>query len=1099
MKLSVLLTLVGVLRLYAGVTYSQNTESVSLTLSDVTIEEALNAIERETYYSFLFTDHTIDVSGKVSIRVENGEITDILNQLLTNTDIGYRIINRQIILAKSKSFVFQQDGKRITGKVVDQNGETIIGANVLEKGTTNGTVTDVDGNFSLNVADRAVLQISFRGYITQEVRALSGGGDNSLLITLLEDAQALDEIVVIGYGTVKKRDLTGSVSSIRSEDIVKTNLPSLNHILKTQMPIDVRPGGMEPGSNPAIEIRGNNVLNSDISNNDPLWVVDGVPMQSSSMVLNPYDIVSVDVLQDASAAAIYGSRGANGVIIITTKQAQTGEEKVSVTYHGWAGSEKVTRKPQLMNGEQFTAYKRAAWFNSGNLSSIPDATLANALKGDYDGQIFDAMSQEGIKNGTSTDWFDLVYGGTAFNMNHNLTVSTSGKITGTVISLGYLTQESLAPHAGYDRYNLNFSNRLKPSDRVEFTTKILGTYSKNDHATGAVDLLYQLLPISSPYDKDGNLQLYLSSDPFDTNPVLESENSMQEVFEYNVIGSVAMKWNIWDKLNYEIALRADYASSDDGRFDDVMTLDRQGTKPPAARYQKNTTLATTFDNILSYNREFAKIHRIDAMVAFNIENYQRKELWLKTEDMTFDGLYYNMGTASTVLEKGSKLTEWGIMSFMGRANYSLLNRYMLTATFRRDGSSRLPTGNKWTQYPAFAVSWQIGEEPFMASLKEKLLDNLKLRLSYGNVGKMSIAPYSTLGALGGPNWYAFGNTPVTGYIPNAIPNTNLVWEKTTEYNLGLDFSIFRGRLSGTIDLYDKNTDGLIMPRNLPLTSGFSSYQMNIGKINNRGVQLTLKGDIIRNSNLAWNMGLTFYKNKNRIVDLYGDKQDDIGSSWFIGQPIRVWYGYKMIGIWQEEEAEAAAVYGAKPGWPKLQDVTNEDPQKPGIRAAEDRIVIPTDPKWIGSLNTSLAYRGFDLYVNVNTRQGVRGGSSEYQTGEPGRRNMIVEDYWTSENRSNKHPMAWAIGAFKPSADGSENGLGDYGLFDLSYIRLANVSLGYALPVKFTQKFSSRNARVFVNVSNPYVYAPDYKGNDPENTGRGYPMVTSWQFGLDLNF
>ncbi|MDR1897415.1 MAG: TonB-dependent receptor [Prevotellaceae bacterium] len=993
--------------------------------------------------------------------------------------------------------VFSQSGT-VTGLVRDDSGAPLQGVSVTVKGTNNGVVSDINGKYVINnVSGDAVLSISFLGFVTEEITV---GSQTVINVTLQESTQELDEIVVIGYGAVRKRDLTGSVTSIRSEEIAKVNLPSLNHILKTQMPIDVRPGGLEPGSNPAIEIRGNNVLNSNISNNNPLWVVDGVPMQSSSMVINPYDIVSVDILQDASAAAIYGSRGANGVIIVTTKQAQVGAEKTSVTYNGWAGFDKVTRRPKLMNGEQFTAYKRAAWFNSGNLSSIGDATLEKTMQGDYDGQIFDAMQQEAIERGVSTDWYGLVYGGTAFNMNHNLTVSTSGKVTGTVISLGYLTQESLVPYAGYDRYNLNFSNKLKPSKRVEFTTKILGTYSKNDHATGAVDLLYQLTPLASPYDKDGNPQLYVGTDAFETNPVMEAENSLNEVFEYNIIGSTAMKWNIWDNLNYEVALRADYANSDNGRFDDVMTLDRQGTKPPAARYQKNTILATTFDNILSYNKAFAKIHRIDAMVAFNTENYQNKELMLRTEDMSFDGLYYNMGTASTVLEKGSKLTEWTIMSFMGRVNYSLLDRYLLTATFRRDGSSRLPTGNKWTQYPAFAVSWLLGEEPFMAALKDKFLDNLKLRLSYGNVGKMSIAPYSTLGALGGPNWYAFDNTPVKGYIPNTIPNTNLVWEKTTEYNLGIDFSIYKGRLSGTIDLYDKYTDGLIMPRNLPYTSGFASYQMNIGKINNSGVQVTLRGDIIRNDDFVWNMGITFYKNRNKIVDLYGDKQDDVGSSWFIGQPIRVYYGYDMVGVWQEEEADAAAVYGAQPGWPKLLDVTNEEPDKPAIRATEDRVIIPTDPKWIGSLNTSLAYKGIDLYVNIYTRQGSRGGSSEYQTGEPGRRNVIQEEFWTPENRSNEHPFAYANGAFKTGGpNNSENGLGDYALFDLSYIRLANVSLGYTLPVKFTQKFSVSNARFFMNISNPYVYAPKYKGNDPENTGRGYPMVTAYQFGLNLSF
>jgi TonB-linked SusC/RagA family outer membrane protein len=1007
-----------------------------------------------------------------------------------------------LLLMFSLNIALNAQNISIKGKVIDTEGNPLPGTTVLVQGTTIGVSTNDNGDYTLNnVSKGNVIEFTLIGYIRQEITV-----DNRdvINVTLQEGTQELDEVVVIGYGTVKKRDLTGSVTSIRSEDIAKTNLPSLNHILKTQMPIDVRPGGLEPGSNPSIEIRGNNVLNSNISNNDPLWVVDGVPMQSSSMVINPYDIVSVDVLQDASAAAIYGSRGANGVIIVTTKQAQIGTEKVSVTYNGWVGFDKVTRKPQLMNSEQFTSYRRAAYFNSGSLT-VEGATLEKAIAGDYDGMIFSDKERRGIDAGTDTNWYDLVYGGTAFNTNHNLTVSTSGKITGTVISLGYLTQESLAPYAGYDRYNLNFSNKLKPSKRVEFNTKILGTYSKNDHATGAVDLAYQLTPILSPYDQNGNLQLYVGDDIFETNPIMEAENSLQEVYEYNVIGSTSMKWNIWDNLSYEVALRADYSSSDDGRFDDVNTLSRAGTKPPYAKYQKNSTIATTFDNILSYNKEFGKIHRIDAMVAFNAEKYQKKELWLGTEEMSFDGLWYNMGTAATVLDKGSKLTEWSMMSFMGRVNYSLFDRYLLTVTFRHDGSSRLPTGNKWAQYPAFAASWRLSDEPFMASLREKFLDNLKVRLSYGNVGKMSINPYSTLGALGRVAYYAFDNTSVAGYVPNSIPNTNLVWEKTAELNFGLDFSIYKGRLSGTIDLYDKNTDGLIMPRNLPLTSGFSSYQTNIGKINNKGIQLTLRGDIIRNNNLVWNMGITFYKNKNSIVDLDGTKQDQPGSSWFIGHPIRVSYGYDMIGVWQEEEAEQAAVYGAKPGWPKLLDVTNgvtEDGDEiKRINVEEDRVIIPTDPKWIGSLNTSVAYKGFDLYLNIYTRQGARGGSSEYG-GEPGRRNTIQEDFWTPENRSNEHPIPYYAGSSTFKAGGpnnSENGLGDYGLRDLSYIRLANVSLGYTLPVKFTKKFSVSNARVFMNVSNPYVYAPNYKGNDPENTGRGYPVVTAWQFGLNLSF
>jgi TonB-linked SusC/RagA family outer membrane protein len=1000
----------------------------------------------------------------------------------------------QVTAAEASPADVTQQAKKITGTVIESNGEPITGASISVKGNKAiGTISDLDGNFTLQVEPNATLVISYLGFLQKEV---SVGNQTNLSVTLEEDQLNLEEIVVIGYGTAKKKDVTGSVTSIKAAEITKTNLPSLNHILKTQMPIDVRPGALEPGSNPSIEIRGNTVLNSNISDNNPLWVIDGIPMQSSSVNINPNDVVAVDVLQDASAAAIYGSRGANGVIIVTTKQAVAGEEKTSVSYNGWVGIDKVTRKPQLMTGPQFAAYKRAAWKNSNKVPA--SASYEDVMDGKYDTSIFDGKEQDALEKGYWTNWFDEIYGGSSFSTNHNLTVSTSGKKSATTLSLGYLTQESLEPHAGYDRFNVNLSNMLKVSNRLEFVTKILGTYSKNDHGPGATNLVWQLSPLSRPYDDNGKLQILVTNDSFSANPLLEAENAEREEKQYNVIGSASMKWNIWDNLTYQLTAGMDYTGADDGRFIGTMTNERGGVRNPRAEFKKMTTLSTTFDNLLTYNKEFGGIHRIDALLGFSAETFNANELWVNAEDMTFNGLWYNLDTAEKVLGKSSKLTEWTIESIMARLNYSLLDRYLLTFTVRHDGSSRLPTGNKWTTYPSFAGAWRISEEPFMEDLKDKFLDNLKLRLSYGNVGKMSINPYSTLGSLGHSN-YGWNNADyVTGYRPTTIPNTNLHWEKTREKDLGLDFSIFKGRLSATIDLYDKDTDGLIMPQNLPWTSGYGSYQTNIGLVNNKGVQILLKGDIIRKKDLVWNVGLTFYKNKNTIVDLDGTKQDQPGSAWFIGQPIRGYFGYDMIGVWQEEEAAEAAVYKAKPGWPKLRDVANLDPANPIINTAtgaDDRVFIPTDAKWIGSLNTTLTYKGFDLYVNINTRQGARGQSWEYQSaGEPGRYNTIQEDFWTPENRSNTHPMAYASGQFPSSA----GGLGDYTYYDLSYIRLANVSLGYTLPNSLLSQYGLSNTRLFINVSNPYVYAPNYKGNDPEN-GRGYPAVTAYQFGLNLNF
>jgi TonB-linked SusC/RagA family outer membrane protein len=1091
LKIALIFIMMSALPTFAG-NYAQDTK-LTIKQSNIELDKLLKLIEAQSDFSFFYSNDKIDKNLKVSVNATEKTIREILTQALSGSGINFRVEDKTIVLSIANA---QQTRVSVKGSITDENGVTVGGVGIVEKGTTNGIVSDQNGNFSIQTGSGSVLEVSSLGYVTQEVAV---GNRTEITIILAEAAENLDHVVVIGYGTVKRKDLTGSVTSLSSQEILKTNLTNVNHILKSQAPIDVRSGGTEPGTAPAIEIRGNTALITDDNSpfkqsNDPLWVVDGVPMQSSSIVLNPYDIVSIDLLQDASAAAIYGSRGANGVIIVTTKQAQVGEEKFNVSYDGWVGYDKVTRVPQLMNGQQYADYKRKANFYNGTLGD--NATLDKAVNGDYDGLIsFGAKERGYLESGQTTDWFDMVFGGTSFNTTHNLTVSTSGKRTGTVVSLGYLNQESLVPYAGYKRYNANFSNRLKVSDRLEFNTKILGTYSKNDHGPGATAFAWQLSPLLNPYDENGNLLWRPGDGNFDYNPIVEAKNSLNEVFDYNLIGSVAMKWNIWDNLNYEIAARADYSNSNNGEYYETETGERLGSKSPLARFGKTTSLGSTFDNILSYNKEFGGMHRIDAMAAFNTENYTSNYLFLATDDMTFAGLYYNMGTGM-VQGYNSTKTDWTIMSFMGRVNYTLLDRYLVTATFRRDGSSRLSPGNKWTQYPALAFSWRLSDEPFMAALKAKFLDNLKLRLSYGNVGKMNIRPYSTLGSSAQTNPYMFGDKVAVGTVPSTIPNTNLKWEKTTEYNLGIDFGFFKGRLSGTIDLYDKNTSGLIMARNLPLTSGFSQFQMNIGKINNKGIQMMLKGDIIRSKEVVWNMGITFYKNKNSIVDLYGDKQDDAGSGWFIGQPIRISRGYEFIGVWQEGEEAEAAKYNAKPGYPKLRDIENVDPDNPRIDSGEggdDRIIIPTDPKWIGNLNTTVSYKGFDLYLSINTRQGQRGGSNyEYQTAMTAYNSVYLES-WTPENRSNEHPRPWLdANNFGPT------GYGSYMLLDLSFVRISNVSLGYTLPVTLSRKFSANRARVFVNVNNPYVFS-DYKGNDPETPGRGYPTVTAYQFGINLNF
>lgn len=1079
MKLTVVFLIAFSLQISASV-YSQTTK-LSLNVQNQSIKDVLYLIENQTDFRFIYESGKINLDKKVSVQVREQSVEFVLRQLFNNEGVDYEITENNLILINPSPEQLKVAGqnksqtrKKVTGVVRDQNGEPIIGANVVEKGTTNGTITDVDGRFSLEVYSKGTLLVSYIGFTSRE---LIIGNQSNIEIQLKEDMEALDEVVVIGYGTAKKKDLTGAITQIRAEEITQANSPNIGTALQGKIPVDI--GGVwKPGNNPTIEIRG---ISSITGSNDPLWVVDGIPMQSSSVNLNPNDVQSIDVLKDASASAIYGARGSNGVIIVTTKRAEAGESSIKASYNGWVGFDKAAGKPNLMSADEFVDFKRIA--------------LANAGQDNSDEAMFDDIELNSWRNRTFTDWFDEVWGGTAFSTNHNVTISASSKKTATMLSLGYLDQGSLVDNAGYKRFNVNFNNTFKFSDRLKFTTAVLGSYSKNDALPDRIYHIYQLSPLAPVRDENGKLKLYPTpNESLVTNPLCEIQNNQNSTDEYGVIGSAALDWNIWDGLSYKFSVGLDYSNTNNGVYQGSDTRDRSGGAH-AASFDSRTRLSSIIDNILSYNKEINTIHKIGAMAAFNVEQFQEKSVYLKGTDMYYDGLYYNLEAASTILDKKTTLSEWGIMSLMGRFNYTLLDRYLLTLTYRYDGSSRLSDKNKWAGFPSMSVAWRLSEEAFLQGARSRFLDNLKLRFSWGNTGNTNVDPYETLGKLS-KTYYSWNETAAIGTIPTGIPNPDLKWEKTEEYNVGLDFSLFNSRLNGTIDWYQRTTKDLILKRQLPVTSGFSEIYQNIGSTRNRGVELTLNGDIIRNTEWRWNVGITFAKNKNEILDLYGDKKDDVGSNYFIGHSIRSYYLLDFIGVWQEDEAEEAAAYGAKPGYPKYKDIYNKEGDAPNINLNDDRYIISRDPKWIGSLNTSVSYKGFDFYMSMYTRQGVRALSDAHKqsSDDPVRYRGFRVNYWTPENRSNDYPAPAIKGTYTDFSNS------DYFVKDVSFVRISNISLGYTLPKDFIQKFRMENAKVYININNPFVFTP-FDGQDPQvgTDKKSYPSVTSYQLGVNLNF
>ena len=1038
-------------------------------------------IENQSDFRFIYESGKINLDKKVSVKVKEQSVEAVLRQLFNSEGIDYEITENNLILINPSpeelKFVGQnksQTKKKVTGIVRDQNGEPIIGANVVEKGTTNGTITDVDGRFSLEVYSKGTLLVSYIGFTSRE---LIIDNQSNIEVQLKEDTEALDEVVVIGYGTAKKKDLTGAITQIRAEEITQANSPNIGTALQGKIPVDI--GGVwKPGNNPTIEIRG---ISSITGSNDPLWVVDGIPMQSSSVNLNPNDVQSIDVLKDASASAIYGARGSNGVIIVTTKRAEAGESSIKASYNGWVGFDKAAGKPNFMTADEFVDYKKRA--------------LANAGQDYADEVIFDEVELYSWKNRKFTDWYDEVWGGTAFSTNHNVTVSASSKKTATMLSLGYLEQGALVDNAGYRRFNVNFNNTFQFSDRLKLTTALLGSYSKNEALPEYIYHVYQISPLAPVRDENGQLKMYPTpNESLITNPLCEIQNNQNATSEYSMIGSATLDWNIWDGLSYRFSMGLDYSNINNGIYNGSDTRDRSGGAH-AASYDSRTRLSSIIDNILSYNKEINGIHRVGAMAAFNVEQFRQESVYLKGTDMYYDGLYYNLEAASTILNKNTLLSEWGIMSFMGRFNYTLLDRYLLTLTYRYDGSSRLSDSNKWAGFPSMSVAWRLSEESFLRNAREKFLDNLKLRFSWGNTGNTNVDPYETLGKLS-KTYYSWNESAAIGTIPTGIPNPDLKWEKTEEWNVGLDFGLFNSRLNGTIDWYRRTTKDLILERKLPVTSGYSSIFQNIGSTRNQGVELTLNGDIIRNSELRWNVGITFAKNNNEILDLYGDKKDDVGSNYFIGHSIRSYYLLDFIGVWQDNEVEEAARYGAKPGYPKYRDIYNKEGNPAGINLNDDRYIISRDPKWIGSLNTSLAWRNFDFYMSLQTRQGVNAVSETHKQSndDPVRYIGFSGNYWTPENKSNEHPAPAIKGTY------TELGNSDYFVKDISFVRISNISLGYTLPESFIDKLKIQKAKVYVNINNPFVFTP-FDGQDPQAgiDKRSYPAVTSYQLGINLNF
>ena len=991
----------------------------------------------------------------------------------------------------------------VKGIVKDNLGESVIGANVTEKGTTNGMITDLDGNFSLTVQKNATLVISYIGYVTQEIAIK---GNTNLNIILKEDSKALEEVVVIGYGTARKSDVTGSIASVGGDKLQEMPSTNITYALQNRVAgVDMTQTSSQPGATMQIRIRGTRSLTAS---NDPLVVLDGIPFMGNLSDINPGDIKSMDILKDASSTAIYGSRGANGVILITTNRGAQGTP-AKFTYNGYVGAKSVFSKYPMMDGPKYAEMRK------------------------YAGKFENSLDESDDMN---TDWQDLLY---RTGMVNSHDVSVAGGTNNGSYSFGaaYYKDQGVIPTQNYTRYSLrgSFDQGVGKYFRFGLTTNSNYNVTKDSN----IDL-YSVLnntPLANPYNEDGSLKRTVKLNSQDENFVVTRDvvenledswlNEKKGFGTYNnLFAEVQCPWV--KGLKYRVNLGLNYRSTKGGVFTGEGINSSTADTPSTASLEHTETTNWAIENLITYDRTFGK-HQLNIVGMYSAEETVYTKSHIAARDIPAEYLqYYNLGRAEgtiTVNPDNWDYQKSGLMSWMGRAMYTYDNRYMLMATVRADASSRLAKGHQWHTYPAVSAGWNIGQESFMDDLE--WLDILKVRVGYGQTSNQAVAPYSTWGKLS-TRPYNFGPTGyATGYYVSALPNYDLGWEYSFTWNFGLDFTLLGGRLSGTFEYYIQKTSDLLQSVNLPSTSGVSSYVGNVGKTENKGVEFTLNGTILDNHNgWTWDASINISANRNKLTELASGAERDEANNWFVGHPIDAIYDYEKIGLWQEGDPYLDILEpGGNVGMIKVKYTGeyNEDGTPVRQIGPDDRQIISMEPKFTGGFSTRVAYKGFDLNVITAFKCGGKlistlHHSNGYLNMLTGRRGQVDVDYWTEENTNAKYPKPGGI----QSGDNPKYG-STLGYFDASYWKVRNISLGYKFDEqKWLKNFGIQSLRAYVSIQNPFVIcSPFHKetGLDPETNsygnenvavtsgiqkrfltvGTNAPSTRNYLFGINLTF
>jgi TonB-dependent starch-binding outer membrane protein SusC len=1081
--------------------------SVHLSLNEVKVEKAFKALERITEFNFVFASREVSDSPLISVDSHGESMYDLLVSIATQSNLSFKQVDGNIHVKKTDKenliVVAEIVDITISGTVTDENGEPLPGATISVLGTSIGTVSDIDGQYSITVPEGATVVYSYIGY---ESKSIEVGTQNLINVTLVEDQSSLEEVVVVGYGTVKKSDLTGSVASVSSEEIKDMALTSLEQGLQGRAAgVQVTQASGEPGGMSTIRIRGGNSLQGG---NEPLYVIDGFPIYNGGGTnrpgtganlnplasINPSDIESMEILKDASATAIYGSRGANGVVLITTKGGQKGKDVIS--FESYYGIQEVRKKIDLMNANQLGELVNEAYVNDGLAPVFTDAEISSF--------------------GEGTDWQDEIFRQAPIQ-NHQLSFSGGDEKTTYSISGNYFDQKGIIINSDFTRYsgrvnvnrsvnqNLNIGTHLTVNRSVNNTIR---SSTDGGGGTGVVLGALMMSPIQSVYQDEENSQYTLINDRgiLVPNPVATAREIQNELITTRLLGDLYAEYQITDNLSAKVSFGADVINSKGNYY--VPSYIVQGTGEGGIG-NVNAMMSTTWlnENTLSYNKQLPNNNSINAVVGITFQGHRTEFIEASSQGFVSDELRaYSLQSGSVYNQPVTNAPEWGLVSYLGRLNYNIKDKYLFTFTGRIDGSSRFGEGNKYGYFPSGAFAWRLSDEGFIQNLG--IFDDLKLRTSFGITGNQEIGQYNALATMVSDT-YTFNDNLVTGFRPNRVPNPMLQWEKTNQFDFGIDFGFFDNRLRLTTDYYHKITTDLLFSANIPWSSGFNSGLQNIGSVENRGVEISLGSDILTGE-FVWTSNFNLAFNRNKILDLgevdfffaggsSGHLKIDNVSRVEVGRPVGTFYGYVFDGIFQnEEEVTNSAQPNAQPGERRFRDL-NED----GVITPEgDRTYLGNaQPKFFGGLTNNFNYKGFELNIFTQWSYGndilnYNRFELEAPTGDQNIASYMTER-WTPSNPSTIYPRASRARTVFFS---------DRQLEDGSYLRIKTLTLAYTFPNLKSSKISG--LRLYFTGQN-FLTWTNYSGFDPEvsrygatnlNLGEDYGVYpVSKSFILGCNF